>query len=536
MKKVTRSDIIRLSIEGGLFLTLLYFIWLKFYSVTIYSYPHEFREMNMVVIAKKFSQGINPYSYQSLNYNEIPEVTNVYGFLAPLLISPWIWIFNGKFSALQICQILTLVVEVMGIVLFYACTYRRTKDGLLSLLGAVVFFSCYWRLTASGGAFPDQWGMVLSLVLTYVFIIDEEKGEYRPALYVVLILCMFYIKQYFIFAVFGVFVALLKKSKKAARQYIAFGMVLGIISASIVQFLMPLYFVESIPLSQGTTTSNAIRYSIDQLIKLGFDKYAIFTYMILLSMITWGMDRNVTNWKSVVDLGKKGFEKLPYETIQFIFVLVPTVYIAQNRGTYFTYYLQIWIPYLIMTGCIAAHYLLGKVFVNTSRLMVPILFLIAVISYESIQPIVPFIKSKILTSEESERWEKAYFLLDQYSKEGEILVSPHLADYCLRHDIRTSDYGQAEFNNIENMKFFKSKRLWTKLFPCTEMILNKNIEYYSIVDRKIKNTEYACIALTTMGRYWLDEEMILEAGYELECEMTLVTGEQNWVTRFYVIR
>ena len=61
--------------------------------------------------------------------------------------------------------------------------------------------------------------MTLSLVLTYVFIIDEEKGKYRPALYVFLVICLFYIKQYFVFAALGVFVALLRRSKKVAVEY-----------------------------------------------------------------------------------------------------------------------------------------------------------------------------------------------------------------------------------------------------------------------------------------------------------------------------
>ena len=98
MKKIRVADIIKLGIEAGLFLTLSYFIWMKFYSVIVYSYSHEFREMNMVAVAKRFSQGINPYSYQSLNFSEIPEVTNMYGFLTPLLISPWIRIFGGRYT------------------------------------------------------------------------------------------------------------------------------------------------------------------------------------------------------------------------------------------------------------------------------------------------------------------------------------------------------------------------------------------------------------------------------------------------------
>lgn len=534
MKKITISDIIKLGIEGGLFLTLSYFIWMKFYSVIMYPYPHEFREMNMVAVAKRFSQGINPYSYQSLEFNEIPEVTNLYGFLAPLLISPLIRIFGGRYGALQICQIMTLIVEVIGNVLFYACTYHRTKDRLVSLLGTVIFYSCYWRYTPCGGAFPDQWGMTLSLVLTYVFILDDEKGKYHSTLYVFLLLCMFYIKQYFVFAALGIFVALLIRSKKMAGGFVFWGIVLGAVSVIMVQILMPLYFAESIPLMQGATSSNDIHYSLNQILVLGFEKYAVFTYMLVLAVITWGA-LNMTDGETVADLVKKGVKRLPYEMIQLIVISIPTIYIAQNRGTYLTYYLQIWLPYLIMTGCIAARYLYKNMFVHKSRLIVPLLFLAAVISYGTIKPVVPFLKSKFLTAEEVESWETAYSLLEQYSKEGEILVSPHLSAYCMEQEIRTADYGQAEFNNTGNMEMFESDPLWTKLFPYTKTIIEKSIGYHAAIKKKIENNGYTCIALTSMGRYWLDEKTILEAGYQLKCEMTLVTGTQGWVTRFYVI-
>ena len=60
---------------------------------------------------------------------------------------------DGRSSALQICQILTLMIEVIGNILFYACIYRRTKDRLLSLCGTVIFFSVIGDILPAGELF-----------------------------------------------------------------------------------------------------------------------------------------------------------------------------------------------------------------------------------------------------------------------------------------------------------------------------------------------------------------------------------------------
>ena len=76
---------------------------------------------------------------------------------------------------------------------------------------------------------------------------------------------------------------------------------------------------------QGAASSNDIRYSVQQILDLGFEKYAVFTYMIVLAAITWGA-LNVADGETVADLVKKGVKRLPYEMIQLIVVLIPTIY------------------------------------------------------------------------------------------------------------------------------------------------------------------------------------------------------------------
>ena len=131
-------------------------------------------------------------------------------------------------------------------------------------------------------------------------------------------------------------------------------------------------------------------------------------------------------------------------------------------------------------------------------------------------------------------WKKAYNILDAYRNKGEMLLSPHLSAYCLEHDIQTSDYGQAEFNSIGNLNHFKHHWIYPDIFPETEKILLKNIEYNKQIKEKVNNRGYVIIALTDMGNYSLKQEEIEKSGYKKVEEIILVTGKQQWKTRFYI--
>lgn len=90
-----------------------------------YNTPKELREMNTVVFAHQFAHGSNPYSYAALN-NGTPPPTSIYGLVVPLLMSPFIHLFSlVHLNSLQACELLTLMVEVVGTVFFYRLLRAR---------------------------------------------------------------------------------------------------------------------------------------------------------------------------------------------------------------------------------------------------------------------------------------------------------------------------------------------------------------------------------------------------------------------------
>lgn len=192
----------------------LVIVFQKGYAILAYNTPKEIREMNTVVFAYHFAQGDNLYAASVMD-NEIPAATSVYGILVPLILAPFLRIFSfTPLNALQICEAVTLCVEIIGAFFFYRLLYQKTSHRLLSVIGMILFYYCYWRVDAFGGAFPDQWGLTLSVILMWAICQDESREQYRPGLYAAMIIALFYIKQYFVFTVIGLCIYTFIRSKK----------------------------------------------------------------------------------------------------------------------------------------------------------------------------------------------------------------------------------------------------------------------------------------------------------------------------------
>lgn len=536
-QKKSVVKIISLSCYLFLLVLLIYFVLRQCYSVVAYNSPKELREMNTIVFANHFAYMNNPYSAAVLE-RDVPVATSIYGLLVPLLMSPFIRLLSfTHLSALQICELLTLVVELIGTLCFYQLIVRKTKNHLLSLIGALLFHTCYWRYSAFGGAFPDQWGLTLSVILMNLLNADEQKNRYRPLFYVGCIVGLFYIKQYFVLIVIGLCVYLLVHSVKDLKKFIIYGILLGCLSVVFVYFFFPLYFSEVFPIAHGQTITGDSSYSRVQLIRLSIYYGPIVLFALM---------RIIINVYEMV-MRKHRRVKITYEFCQIVFVFLPLYLIAENQGTNYTYYLQLWYPYVILYGIGFAsevlRYLQQKyehpLCINDFTTILPMICSIAVclLIALSLIRILPFYRGESMTQEQQKAWNNAYNILDHYSSDGEFLVSMLLSDYCLERGITTSNYGQAEYNDINNLENYKNNKLWRNifLFDYTEPLLQQNISYNQSVRDKLYSQSYSCIALVYAGEYHLAEDDFINAGYHVVASEELVSGTQCWYTVFYAL-
>lgn len=504
------------------------FVSHKFLTVFAADVPRELREMNLVVFAKAFSEGRNLYQPSVLD-TYIPTATNLYGFLAPLLISLFIRISEGiGLSALRVSEITALIIECIGIWFAYKALLLRTGKAAYSLLGAIILDSCYWRYSAFGGSFPDQWGLTVGFLLTYLIIKDERDKKYHPYIYALIIILLFYIKQYFIFWLVGVGVYLMLKSVGDFIKYAVTGIIGGIISIFAVDKMFPLYFGEVFPIAQGSTGNNSITDSLKQVIEQTVWSYKALVFFLFIFVVysIWERKKGKVTGNSFRD---SVFTY--YEFCQMICVFPFSIIISRNEGTRYTYNLQLWWPYVIIFALSLLPVMAKKLM--PYRIKAGHIIVFVVIAY-CLWDCKSLIISKPLNNDQINAWDNAYEILDRYSEEGDILVSPHLSAYCLENGIETSDYGQAEFNSADSLRGYLNNKLWVTLFPETERLLRNNIEYNTLILDKIYRHGYTCIALTDSARYWLDESDIIAAGYSVDTEMELVAGGETLPTVFYV--
>lgn len=512
-----------------------YFLVQSFRCILEFDTPKELREMTTVAVAHQFAQGKNPYAYSVLA-NEIPSVTSIYGLLVPLLMAPFIWLFSSApLSALQVCQLLTLVMETVGTVFFYRLLHKKTENVLLALCGAFLFQSCYWRYSAFGGAFPDQWGLTLSVILMDCIHTDEKKERYRPLLYSVVVIGLFYCKQYFILILIGLCVYLFLYSGKDLIRFLIYGAFLGGLSVIAIWRFFPLYFAEVFPIAHGQTITGVPAYSLAQIKDLSLYYGPVVVFCILGFILNF--------YDMIRKRSLRG--EVSYELCQIIFILPPLFHIAENQGTNYTYYLQLWYPNIILYGVYfaavfakSARRKLTDIMGGGKKILTEISFwAVCLMCICSLVRVLPSYRCQLLSQKQRQSWQHAYDILDRCSEEGEILVSMILSNYCIERGIATSNYGQAEYNNLQNLENYKSSKLWRNLFlfDHTEAVLQKNISYNQIVREKIYDRSYRCIALVYAGEYHLAEDDLIKAGYHVLDAEELATGEQSWYTVFYTV-
>lgn len=519
-------------------------IGMQFYVYLSCNVPRELREMTMVRYAWTFAHGKNPYALRVLD-QAVPEPSNEYGFLIPLLLAPLVRLLSFlPLSTLQVCQVLTLLAEAAGLAAGYS-VLRGGRSILTASLGCLYLYCCYWRFATPAGAFPDAWGLSISLGVMAWVARDEKRGKYHPCLYAAVIVALFYIKQYFVLAAPGLLVYLLFHDKKAAGKYTLCGIGLGLTSFAVVHACFPLYFAQTLAIMESMAPGNSSReYSIIQLkhiLKtfflpcLGAAMALLYGLWTALSALRAG---RIKQWSAAVLARGK---KIPYAAVQCAVLLIPTMYMAQNLGATYSYYLQLWCPYFAVFALSLPEKLVqtaaGRACCEKIRiarktwLTVAVAIMCTGLALWSTRE---WTSLRLMTRAEKESWKRANVLLEQYSAEGEILVSAHLTGFCLESGIPAAEYGHQEFNDQYTLECFRQRWLWTTLFPVTERICQETIDYNEQVWEKVQKKEIACVAITDMTNYGLTDEKMKAAGYRLEETLTLPTGEQIWPTRFYI--
>ncbi len=494
---------------------------LKFHNTIVCPFPKELRENNTIIFAEYFATGINPYSSSVLN-SEIPFATSMYGFIVPLIMCPFVYVFSQiGVPSIEICEFVTICIELAGIIAAYKALKIRTEQTSLSLFGAAMLIGCYWRLSPNGGAFPDQWGLTGSILLMYLIIKDRANDKFNPIIYTILMITLTFTKQYFLFVIPGfLFFILLHDYKEFAVTTIILG-ILSAISCAVVYLVFPLFFCEAFPMASGQTLSWELSYSLKQIPAIAI----MYPFICIAAIAGIG-----SVLKDVIK-DKQLRDHIPYELCQMLLVFLPTVIIAKNQGTNYTYYLQLFFPYVLLFGIMTIHRIrLSEHYRNHIETLFVIIMIISFI------PCGKFTYPKYYPQSDVQEWNRVYSMISSYGKDDKVLLPIALSDYCIKNNISTSEYGQAIYNNQTNLDHFHGNKIYRNLplLKDTPALIEKNMSYNIQVRENVANGYYSIIGFDYMNEYDLTEDFLIDNGYTCIDRSNLRMENQHWDVALYV--
>lgn len=460
-------------------------------------YPWEVREGLGFQMGQYFARGTNPYIFNGEDGQ--PFANYMYGFLVPAVFAV-LKILFGSYYILA-CQITTLLVEIAGVMMAYKCLRLSNVSEYISMLAVIGVYGGYWRYNAYGGAFPDTYGVTVSLFLCYLIQKDTKTRKFRPFVYALLIVVMFYIKQYFVVLAIGVFVYLLLKNIRDAVAYVVSGSFVGIASMVIVRLLMPTYFTSTVLLLK-LFNSYSLWRAIKQFIYLA-QYYAVFyvLFVLMLLVLVGRMSREELKTEKISN-------ELSIMLLQTIIMGMFMLYFGQSDGTFYTYYLQLWIPYLVLSS---AQMFSGYLYSDGADKRIVFLmdkeWMLILASIFVVVPLIRFTVVQPMSASDKQEWETVYSILDDYEKDSIRIKEGALAAYCVECGIYNETWGHDSVYSKEYLEILENKNYSKTLFPYAEELIRQFLDYQESSDAKMKRGEYDCILLNENLFYMYRDEL-----------------------------
>ena len=491
--------------------------------------PQEFREGVTVKLAAEFAKGNNPYS---IAYNELHvPVINHYGWFTGFFLS--IFIRIAKLFTIArpqiICTLVTLGVIAIGCLAMWMAAYVYSNNLFIATIASELALSCYWRFSLNGGCFPDTYGLTLSFILMWLVEADIKRQKYRYPLYILIVILMFYTKQYFILCGVGVLIWLVIHDWKVACKYTVYGLLSGIVSAVLVNIWLPLYFTEALLYSGLTNTSDHnVEYARMQFQDI-FNWYKpIFIVIICCAIVGIYAIKsiNADNLKKLAWIAR-------YDVIMAVLGGFACVRLGQHTGALYSYYLQIWMPYVISFSLVCATQIMKrtKEDIQYASVLVMLVLLVTPKACDA------FYSAVCVDRREMQNWEMMYASLDEHycGEDSRILVGNPLSFYAIEHDYEAYDYGSNQY--VYYGLLDTANPLVIKFFPRADWLIEQVENTREDARQKIENGYFSFLAITQGNPCELTTEYIEETGmYELEYEIDLQTGNQMWHTYVYGVK
>ena len=514
-------------ISLGVLASILFFVGKIIYAgIIALPYPKELLEPANVALTNLFIEGKNPYSVSALSW-DVPGINYDYPFLNSLVAAliARITTCNAVTAHFILSLASILVSGYIGILM----VGDQAKTMVAPLLAAILFMFCHWRYGYISAA-PDDFGLLLFLLTMYAATSNRVKN--KPLVCAIGITLCFYTKQYFLFVSVGIFIYMLLYSRKEALKLLLWTAGLNVVTAIIIWYTMPLYFIKTILFTYlGTVSGGGSEIStfIEQMKYLISLFAALFAILIAAVSITIGkLIRHNKKIRNILTVK----ENNPFALccVMTIVMMLPLTLIGRNDGAFITYFLQLWMPAIVVIALISFERSIPEKHENS--------FMIVYIMIAAFTIYFGFGKLPlhILTEDEVANWKKAYEYTGIYSEKGDIFYSRSLAydgfarqngEWMCGHDSEISE---------GTVDALAEAGLSPESLYLVQDLADQNVNYRNSMLKKAEDHEYSLITIDGSDAFSVfNEKYVEEQGYKCIDRLILQLGNMPYELVFFAL-
>lgn len=511
-------------------------------TVLTLQFPNEFREAANIQMTRSILAGDNPYSLASLS-GETPGAFYLYGPLMSLIAALIAWIL--PMDVVIIHYAIAFSAMVISGILIGKIIYDHCNSITAPIAGFLFTIMCHWRYGYIYAA-PDSLGLMILILI--LFILTRPKFQYKAYTCAALTVAIFFTKQYY-FMIFGTtLVYFLFLSKKETVKYVISTILIFVTCGILIAWKFPLFFTYAIYFVKGpgagvSSGKVGTSHNTMQVTYLGGMFIALFivgAYDFIRAVV---FKRNIAikwKWKKPelplfkIEVREEekiyGKRKIVCDLLfwgQMAAGALVLQYLGKNDGAFLSYYLQLFLPALIVVSLTAIdNYKFSKAGNYILYICYAFLLLFTIVKTDSRLIVNQY------SDDDMKAWERAYAIMDEYADQ-EVYEIPAVAYKGFEQNKYVYNNGQPFVITDSYLEQYEKNELAQKLFPYAGQIMEQHLNYRQEVLRKVRNGEYALITdLKDADVIFTEED--LQCYYKKSDTRSLKTGNWSWDIDFWV--
>lgn len=517
----------------AIFIVAVYFLFRIIYNVVIgFGYPREILEPANVYLTNLFIRGKSPYTLSALEW-EVPGINYDYPFLTNLVVA-MICKLTGC-SALAGHYALSIFSILATAVIGFKMINQYSKTTVAPALGALLFMFCHWRFGYVSAA-PDDFGLLVFLITVELAVNPKIKN--KPLLCAIAVTISFYIKQYFVFSALGIFIYMILYSKKEALRFFLYTFVINVTVGVIVTTFWPLYWTYSfLFLYCGcfTGVNFGLSFLFEQM------KYLIAIFAALFAILIAGLVMAVKKLREknakIRNIKVHENDAMTLCVIMIPAMLAPLMVFGRNDGAFVSYFLQLWMPQIVVVTLIIFERMLPNQAEGFKKKNLLYLGIYSFIALFTIYFGFGKLPMHTLTREEKANWEKVYSIVDEHKDNGEVVYARSLAYKALADGSTNCVCGHDGEVSDQTLELINNSRLLTVLFPYAAQIIENSKKYYSSIQAKAMEHSLSLVSHETEGYNMLfSGEYIVYFGYKPVEKIDLRVGNMVYEVSLFELR